>query len=75
MHRKDGEIMFRKNKIKRDEQIIELIKENLEFEMEAANEALDFYGETHKDIFLQDYLTHKGRFAMCQTLLTEIEEL
>ena len=68
--------MFRKkNKIKRDEQIIELIKENLEFEMKTANESLDFFGDTQKEIFLQDYWLHKGRFTMCQTLLAEIEEL
>ena len=64
--------MFKK-KMKRDEQIIKMIEEQLNFEMDAANNSLDLYNETQKEIFIHDYWMHKGRFTMCQTLLAEIE--
>ena len=64
--------MFKK-KIKCDEQIIKLIEEKMKQEIESANNSLDLYNETQKDLFIQDYWMCKGRFTMCQTLLAEIE--
>ena len=64
-----------KRKAKRDEQIIKLIEEELRFEMDEANKKLDLYKDSESETFLQEYYIHKGRFTMCNDLLSQIQEM
>lgn len=64
-----------KTKVKRNVEIVNEIRRNIDIEMDLANKALDRYNDTLKEDDLREYYFHKGSFSMCSKLLLEIDKM